>query len=1158
MGKIEKYFYWFCFFLAIYIVIGFKLIPVVLQEQLVKNLDENLTEKTTIKKVDFNPFTLNTKIHGFTLGEPKTPTLSFDMFEFDFGLMQSIYELHANVEKVKLSNAFIHVIENKDGSINLTKLLKPQDKKPEEEKSEPSNIKFLVAKLFLENSNIKFTKLTDKEPYVLNLKNINYNLYDLGTYENILSSNNFSLDINDSSKINIQGGFKLEPFTMHGKAKISQLKLAELLAYKQEILNFSLDNKATFDLALDFDMKADEKFDLNIDTNKLVFKNINLTQNKQAVLNLEKLDVKKLKLNLDKQTMILNNTSLSKPLINMVSNKDGLNLSNLVKKSNEKEEETSKKASPSKPWHIKISDLNVNNSNFVFDDKINKAITKVENFNISLPSANIAGSNISIPKLQTTNPSITFADNKNKLFINSKKTNINVSTLNIKDSNISINKIAVSKDSVNFSDKKAALRIDTSNPKIDINSLSIKDNIIGINSISLNTSKLSLKDGKGKVDISTSKPKLKVNNLAINGSKINLKNITLDTAKILLKDRKSNLDIITTKPKLDVNNLAINGKAINLSSVNLNTSKIAVNDKRNATYINLNNSKVKTNKLAINGSKISISSIKALNPSITINDKKNRTSIAIKKANLDVNKMQINNSNIYINSAKLLKPSIVLENKKDNTIVKADNLEVYINKLSQKKGKLGINSIRVYEPKASVYNTKEKTKIFASNLDLSISKISNSKRGLKVVKTTLTNPKISVILPKKPASKKAPVKKVAKKSTNKKDSAKLNIGPINIKNASLVFEDKNLPIPFKTQITKLNGTISEFRTNKNSTSKLNVKGIVDKYGTTNITGLVDPNNIKFLTDINMIFSNISMKNFTPYTAKFIGKELASGKLDLDLKYNIQKSDLEAKNNIVIKKLKLGKKVPSKDAVSLPLDLAIALLEDSNGVIDLNIPVSGNVDDPKFSVGPIVWKAFVNLITKAITAPFSLLGAIFGFDENEIKSVHYKYAQSDITPIQKETLDKISMILKKRQNLAIKLAPTYDKTKDLKALKKAKFDKFVKNELKNFNEEDYLELLEDTYEDFDKKINNLKKKHTVSKKLNTKTYKKELEEFVINKQKVTRVNLKNLANKRIKGIKNYLLLTKKINPKQIIISNKTLIKNSTDKDLNIDLKIDKTK
>lgn len=309
----------------------------------------------------------------------------------------------------------------------------------------------------------------------------------------------------------------------------------------------------------------------------------------------------------------------------------------------------------------------------------------------------------------------------------------------------------------------------------------------------------------------------------------------------------------------------------------------------------------------------------------------------------------------------------------------------------------------------------------------------------------------------------------------------------------------------------------------------------------------------------MIFKNIAMENFTPYTGKFIGRELASGKLDLDLKYNIQKSDLKAQNNIIINKLELGDKVESKDAVSLPLELAIALLEDRSGIIDLSLPISGNVDDPQFSIAPIVWKAFVNLITKALTAPFSLLGAVFGFDADEIKSVNFDYGQSEITPIQKETLDKISKILTKRPNIVLKLQPSYDSSKDLYALKKAKFERFVNNELPNKSDkdyqEDYINLLEDLYKDFNKKTGDLEDKYTKNDKLDVNAYKKEMEKFIINKQNIETKDIEKMAKLRVVNIKKYLVKDKAIPTKQIDILKDIKIKSNTTKTSNTDLKID---
>lgn len=261
------------------------------------------------------------------------------------------------------------------------------------------------------------------------------------------------------------------------------------------------------------------------------------------------------------------------------------------------------------------------------------------------------------------------------------------------------------------------------------------------------------------------------------------------------------------------------------------------------------------------------------------------------------------------------------------------------------------------------------------------------------------------------------------------DNQKYKIDTISVQNGTLYFEDKNLAIPFKTTISKLNGSISQIDNQNTTISNLKIDGVVDKYGVANIIGTINPNNIKFLTDVNLKFKNITLKNFTPYSGKFLGRELKSGKLDLDLKYNIDKSNLSAINNITITKLELGKNIKSKDSISLPLEVAIALLEDQNGVINIEIPVSGNVDNPEFSISSIVWKAFTNLLSKSVTAPFSFLANALNFDEKEITTIKFDTNESKITPIQKENLDKIAQILKNKKNFTIEIYPSYNNEKE---------------------------------------------------------------------------------------------------------------------------------
>ncbi len=1123
MGKIEKYFYWLCFFLAIYITIGFKLVPYVIQDQLVKNLDENLTLKTSVEKVEFNPFIFEAKIHNLALTDEKgNKTISFSQFKLNIAVLRSILEAHVSLKEILLQDTTVNVIENLDGSINLTKILKVKDEKEEEpiKDEEASDIKFLVSKISLLNFNINYTKQKKDKPYKLSIKNVNYILHDVGTYKNSLASNDLQFSINEHTKVSLSGAFNTLPFKMYGKAKIIDLRLKEVLEQQKEILNFDINDDARFDLALNYNINTENDFDLKLETQKLELSNIDISQNKNSIVKLNKLMIEKLNLDLLKQDIKINNINIKDLYTNVISEKNGLNLSKLIKESSpktqEKVEVEKTTTSESKPWNILVSNIKQANLDLTFSDKVNNTSVKTKKLNTDISSIKVIGSDILLNKLKITNPSIVYSDNKNDMNVSLNNNLISLDKLSILNNNIDINNIDISQSEVSFKDKKASLNINLNKPKININSLKIKDSNIYISNVKLNTPKLHFKDSKNKLDIQSKSTSLTTNDLNIIKSIISINKITLDTPDLKFSDIKSKLDVDT--------------KGTNLIA----------------------------NKLNINGSKISMSSIALVNPKLNINDKTNKLQIDINKIKANVDSFLLNKSDILIKTAKISKGSLTFKDIKNKTDIYSKEMKININKFKQSKNTLSLSSISLFDPSLSILNKKDKTNILAKNIDVSITGITNGKNGLKILKTNISKPNISVVLEKNntKANEKVATKTKATKTKEEKSSSKLDIGPININNAVLSFEDKNLPIPFKTIISKLSGNVSRLDTTKSTTSKLKVNGVVDKYGTTQITGIVNPQSLKILTDINMLFKNISMENFTPYTGKFIGKELESGKLDLDLKYNVQKSNLDAKNNIVITKLKLGKKVESKDAVSLPLDLAIALLEDSNGVIDLSIPITGNMDDPQFAIAPILWKAFVNLITKAITAPFSLLGAIFGFEANEINSVNFNYGQDEITPIQKETLDKITKILQKRPNLVLEFNPSYVKNKDLTALKKSIFDKFVSNELKNVKQKDYkeeyTELLEDLYEDFDQKLKPLKEQYTKD----IKAYITSLETYIISKQKVDKSALSKLALNRVINIKNYLLNDKKINAKQVKTSKKIEVKVNSDKTSNIDLKLSK--
>jgi hypothetical protein len=191
------------------------------------------------------------------------------------------------------------------------------------------------------------------------------------------------------------------------------------------------------------------------------------------------------------------------------------------------------------------------------------------------------------------------------------------------------------------------------------------------------------------------------------------------------------------------------------------------------------------------------------------------------------------------------------------------------------------------------------------------------------------------------------------------------------------FSDLSVQPNFATGIQSIEGTVIGLSSKPNSRAKVDIHGAVDQFSPVAITGEVNVLSAALYTDLNLSFRNMELSTFNPYSGKFAGYNITKGKLTTELHYKVDGRKLDAHHHITIDQLEFGAKTESKDAVSLPIKLAVALLKNRDGIIDLDIPVSGTLDDPKFSLGPVIWKVFVNILERAVTAPFALLGSLFG-------------------------------------------------------------------------------------------------------------------------------------------------------------------------------------
>jgi uncharacterized protein involved in outer membrane biogenesis len=258
----------------------------------------------------------------------------------------------------------------------------------------------------------------------------------------------------------------------------------------------------------------------------------------------------------------------------------------------------------------------------------------------------------------------------------------------------------------------------------------------------------------------------------------------------------------------------------------------------------------------------------------------------------------------------------------------------------------------------------------------------------------------------------------------------MSIGRVRIDGATVDFADHSLVLPFAARIEKLKGVANGISSADNSRATLKFSGRVGEFGEAEIDGQLAPFDPKRFTDIEVNFSNIGMTPFSPYSATFAGRTIAAGDLDLGLEYTVKDNALQGDNRVLLSNLRLGETVDSPDATDLPLDLAIALLTDAEGHIDLTLPVNGDVGAPSFSYGPLVMQALGNLLRGVVTAPFRALGGLFGGDDGEaLQAVRFKSGSAELLPREQERVAKLAEALAARPQLGVELAPGTEAERD---------------------------------------------------------------------------------------------------------------------------------
>jgi len=412
--------------------------------------------------------------------------------------------------------------------------------------------------------------------------------------------------------------------------------------------------------------------------------------------------------------------------------------------------------------------------------------------------------------------------------------------------------------------------------------------------------------------------------------------------------------------------------------------------------------------------------------------------------------------------------------------------------------------------------------------------------------------------PQKQAERMAPAGGTAQGDTkhSSAQTAGIRVKTVTLQGGEVDFSDLHVKPNVRLAMKNLGGRISGLDNVKENKADVLLHGTVGSNIPMEIKGQVNPLIDKPFVDLDLTFPAIDLSPFGPYSGKYLGYELDKGQLAFVLSYKVIDNKLTGKNKIQINQLTFGDSVASPQATKLPIRLAVALLKDRQGNIDLDLPVTGDLDDPEFSIGGIVLKMFVNLIVEIVSSPFKMLGAIFGGGQ-ELSYLDFDPGQSMIAPERVQKLDTLAKILYERPGLNLEIQGQVDPQKDTDGLRQLRFEENLKAaKLKAMvaagRQALPLDRIEITPQERNLMIQEAFKAATFPKPRDEKGQLKKLDPLEMEKLLYTAVDisaddLRRLAYQRATAAKEYLITTGQIEARRLFVTEPE-IENTAQKEL----------
>lgn len=1149
---------------VLYTLFGFILLPLIVESQIENIAAQETNSKLSVDDVYFNPFNFKMEIRGVlleTLDEEKIASLDMLMIDLE---PHSLFMAALHVKSVVLQRPQISLSYYKNGLFNFSKILKEKKDAPTEAtQKEPLKLpRVIFDTLMVENGSVSYEDFTHGTKFELTLTPISFKLINIDTKDIDSSSATlrFNTGLSDGGEIAFRGDvLSLSPLKLDGNLKLDAVKLYTNWKYIQDKIGLEVADGTIF-LNADYHFNLDDLNGTKIDNANLRLTNLRVKPKAKNsdILKLLALNIKGVVVKPMMQDIYVKSIELEQLHAEIKRDKEGKIdwIGYLQPQTPASEEKVSQKetnaTAKSAKWSVKIDDISLKKiAANLSDESVKPSVkTKLNELSVDLKNVTLAGEERFFYNIKlllndrfrcSSSGSVQHASLNIETFTKCKDFDIvhyrpyidQAALESLKTYNVLLKNGVAGFDvnaTVRSEDEQMHVLVHSANAAVDEVVLQRRDSGVKI---------LEFKSFQVKnVTLDTKKKEVFVDRVALNSLLLYAKRDKRGDINLLgLIEPKEEPKRATKSSSKTLKSKKEEAYKVALKSFDVNSAKVLFEDKGVEK-----GAKTALDKIELHAKNISSKegSKFAYNISLRVNNKgyvKSKGDIKHtpleQKGSFELKKISLKELSPYIGEFAYIKVSegalslsakTAYKQKESKAEMAADgSLKIENFLLNESRGGGKLASFKTAEIKSFAFKG-DPNSLHIEELVLDsfyVDAIVNKDKSMNFS-----------MLVKESQSKEAAKKEEQSQSKEEEGSFAFNLIKLRITNSSAHFADYSLPIDFKTFIHDLNGEIHSISNLKGEVTELDIDGVVDEYGSTKLKGSLDSSDVKSYLDIDFNFKNLDLSSVSGYSAQFAGYKIDRGKLFLDLKYKINNSELQSKNSVVIRKIELGDAIEDENITKLPLGFAIALLEDKDGVIDINLPIEGNVDKPDFKYGALVVKTLVNLIVKAVASPFKFLGSMMGIDGEKLKTLEFEAGEATLLPPQREKLDTLVDILMKKPKLSLALTSTFDKDLDLRALKAKKLNQKVFEMSKE--EHPTTKVLQIIYAQTIGDVKSLKEsiKKNAKENMFDVEYKKALLERCVDAQSVERGELESLAKARADVVQTYLSVTKGVDSKGV--------------------------